>query len=88
MRPDEALSRSVALRTFDGRSHLKTDVASEAAGLTGKIATAVVRQPFDGDRQTIDHAEYEMPTGGLGRLNAVLECYALSAVCKTSKFRK
>jgi hypothetical protein len=33
------------------------DVASEAAGVAGNIATAVVRQPFDGDRQAIDSAE-------------------------------
>ena len=26
--------------------------------------------------------------GGWRRLNAVVRCYALSAVCKTSKFRK
>jgi hypothetical protein len=38
------------LRTFDGRrSRFKTDVASEAAGVAGNVAAAVVRQSFDGD---------------------------------------
>jgi hypothetical protein len=33
------------------------DVASEAAGIASNVAAAVVRQPFDGDRQAVDPAE-------------------------------
>ena len=33
------------------------DVASEPAGVAGNIATAVVRQAFDGDRHAIDSVE-------------------------------
>ena len=55
---DEGFCHSVALRTFDRRrSRFKADVASEAASIAGDIATAVVGEPFDGDRQTIDPAE-------------------------------
>ena len=57
-RADEGFSHSVALRTFDGRrSWFKTDVASEAARIASNVAAAVVRQPFDGDRQAVDPAE-------------------------------
>ena len=43
----EALGRSVALRTFDGRrSRFKTDVASEAAGIASNVAAAIVGEPF------------------------------------------
>ena len=60
-RADEGFSHSVALRTFDGRrSWFKTDVASEAARIASNVAAAVVRQPFDGDRQAVDPFSYSV----------------------------
>jgi hypothetical protein len=35
----------------------RPNVASEVARIAGHVAAAVVRQPFDGDRQAVDPAE-------------------------------
>ena len=57
-RADKRFSHSVALRTFDRRrSRFKPDVASEAAGIAGNVAAAVVEQPFDRYRQAVDPAK-------------------------------
>jgi hypothetical protein len=44
---NEGFGRSIALRTFDGRrSWFKADVTSEAAGIAGNVATAVIGVPL------------------------------------------
>src|SRR5262249_62225315 len=57
-RANEGFSHSVALWTFERRRpRFEPDVASEAAGVAGDIAAAVIRKPFDRDGQAIDPAK-------------------------------
>src|SRR6201982_217808 len=57
-RANEGFSHSVALWTFEGRRPgFEPDVASEAAGVAGDIAAAVIRKPFDRNGQAIDLAK-------------------------------
>lgn len=57
-RTNEGFGHSITLRTFDRRcSRFKADVASEATSVASDVTTAVVGEPFDGQRQTIDPTE-------------------------------
>src|SRR5438128_5006511 len=57
-RANESFGHSVALRAFDWcRPRLQPDLPSKTAGLPGGITTAIIRQPFDRDRQPVDQTE-------------------------------
>ncbi len=57
-RAHERLGHSVRLGALDrGGARLEADVTSKALGVVCDVSGAVVGQPFDGRRQSIDRAE-------------------------------
>src|SRR5271163_4485111 len=77
-RSSEGLGHSITPWTFDwGGSRFKADVASEAASIASDIAAAIVREPFDGNRQSIDRAE-PMLNGSDHQVTHILACDATS----------
>src|SRR3954467_3425989 len=56
--PHESFRRAVGLRACDGRpQRLQADIAGEGSRLFGDITRAVVAEPFDGVRRTVDPAK-------------------------------